>query len=393
LTKHQTWDGVGLPLTCGLILCCILVAGLWPFQRPANQVSWPGEGNGLVFGHHSVVVSSSPMQVALPSPNEACTIEIWLQLTSIRNYRTILTFYTPENPREFSLSMWDGGLLLRKEVPHQGRENEVREAFVADVFHLGQPVFISITSDGRKSLAYLNGTAVTPNRPFAFSSTDLAGQLVIGPSPTSSDGFSGKLLGLAIYRGSPTAAEALHDYVVWTQAQDPQLIDNASSVRLVSGYRFDEGHGATVHNLVKGGPQLDILANFVLLAQPMLQRPWAEFRWTWGYWRDAMINVAGFTPLGFFFYAYLSKRNNWAPTATTVLIGVATSFTIEFLQAYLPTRDSGLTDIFTNTLGTYIGVLLYRAATRRNASPQSVTTPLPLGQIAIWPAAKQRNSH
>ena len=83
---------------------------------------------------------------------------------------------------------------------------------------------------------------------------------------------------------------------------------------------------------------------------------------SWRYWDTFPKTIIGFVPFGICFCASLSARQVRRAEPVTVVLGMLVSFTIEFLQGYLPMRDSGTTDIITNTLGTYSGVFVWRAA-------------------------------
>ena len=43
---------------CVFVLLGILVAGLWPFHAPKNEVSWLSGESGLLFGKYSSIVSA-----------------------------------------------------------------------------------------------------------------------------------------------------------------------------------------------------------------------------------------------------------------------------------------------------------------------------------------------
>ena len=100
----------------------------------------------------------------------------------------------------------------------------------------------------------------------------------------------------------------------------------------------------------------------MILREKFLEPPWEEFRRAWSYWKNVGINVGGFVSLGFFFCAYLTIAGQInRPALVTIIFGAVVSLTIEVLQSYLPTRDSGMTDLITNTLGAGLGTALFHS--------------------------------
>lgn len=343
---------------CAATLAAILTAGLWPFTpSPKNQVSWPKNGSGLDFGNYGSILSKGAFQPTKSPQGAACSLEMWLRPGLIDDTNTMLAFYSPDGIVSFSMHQSIGDLVLQREVRNQQGRLEKFAAFVDDVFRRDKDAFITITSSNGPTLAYLDGSLIKSIPNFGVSNSDFVGQLVLANSPVANDSWSGRLRGLAIFHGELSATEVRQDYESWTKTGRP-LSSSRADVRAL--YLFAEGKGDVIHNVRSDSPDLYIPDHYFVLHQVFLERPWNEFQLTSGYAKDILINVCGFVPLGFFFCAYfLSIRKLSHPVLLTILLGALVSLTIEVLQAFMPTRDSGMTDIITNTLGTALGAMFY----------------------------------
>lgn len=343
-----------LAIVCVAVLCTILTLGLWPFHAPANQVSWLDHRNGLRFGRYGTVFSAGSFLIALPQKQPGASLEIWLQPRRIWDSATFLAFYTPENLFQFSLYQSQTGLLLRTAgAPHRS----VASLYVGDVFRKPQPVFITICSAERGVWIYVNGAPAAANPRFPLSAQAFGGRLVLGDSPGQNDSWSGLLRGLAIYQRPLTAPEVALNYAAWKQNGRPEINRNSRNVAL---YLFDERAGNMVHDKAGSGIDLWIPPKYQVAQKIFLEPFWNEFSFSRDYWSAALKNVVGFIPLGFVFYVFLLTRIPRRALLVTVAWGTAVSFTIEVLQAFLPTRESGTTDLITNTLGAWMGAVLYR---------------------------------
>lgn len=342
-----------------IVLCGILVAGLWPFRAPRNEVSWLSQSNGLSFGKYGSILSAGVLAEDPREKGGPCSLEIWLEPRRIENTGTILGFYRPEaNAVTFAVRQYHAGLVLERTT--QGSFHDAKKAtvsvYVDKVFNHQGPVLVTITSNQTATTVYADGTFLRKSTEFGLSRRDLTGRLVVGNSPVAAADWSGQFRGLAIYDRALTADEVSQHLLGWNKSEQEAFARKDGAAAL---YLFNEGSGNVVHNQTGSATALLIPDRFFVLSEPFLKRPWDEFHSNWSYWKNVFINIGGFIPFGFVFHAYfISARNSSGAVAKTIALGVVTSLTIEVLQAFLPTRDSGMTDLMTNSLGTAVGLII-----------------------------------
>jgi len=340
-----------------LLLCFILLAALWPFRVPVNDVSWLRDENGVRFGRYGTILSRGELQTT--DTSAACyTLEIYLKPVITRNWHSILTFYSKQSHSGFGLGQTSNDLFLMRHNLNQ-RGNWRTAAYAGGVFRKQATLLLTVVAGPRRSQVYVNGAFEKALPEFPAIASDITGELVIATSPVEDAGWPGELHGLAIFDRELTPEQVVRDYAAWKQNGEPDP-DNMQTAAAV--YSFGERAGHTVHDKLHSASDLDIPRRYKILDSRLLTPFWKEYSGDWGYWESALLNVVGFVPLGFFVCAYCSLAGVEKPALVAILLGGLLSLSIEILQAYLPTRDSGTTDIITNTSGTAIGAAMFHCS-------------------------------
>ena len=322
----------GRTLAGGICLCVLaitLTAGLWPFHAPSNHVGWLQVENGLEFGGHGSAVSSGVFR-GRDRTDTSGTLEIWLEPASSESKSTILSFDESAHPGEpFSLHQKGDALAIRRNNVDPQGISRTALFFALGVFQAKKPVFVTVILNSRESLVYINGV-LEEVFPQSMTWNDLTGRLVLTNSPMTNDSWPGKIFGLAIYQRQLTAAQIDADYGSWIASGKPVKAAEGGAAAL---YLFDERGGSVAHNNLDPATDLGIPAHYFVLHPGFMLAPWREYHPTWSYWLDVGVNITGFIPFGFCICAYLlSTRVTRYPGIITIILGLATSFTIEFLQ-------------------------------------------------------------
>ena len=353
-----------------LRLCCfaiwggMLVVGLWPFNFfPRNKVEWLGNKNGIRFDWDGQVYSADQLtgweMESGTHQMSSLSIEMWL-LPSDKTYRwfsVILAMYDPARRENFTIAQYQHDLELRGRLRDHDNHARFGKMWVDDILQKGRERFVTVTSGPQGTAIYLEAVREKLYPHLTLTADNFSGQLLVGHSPAERNPWAGELLGLAIYNKALTADEVSQHYKAWSKTSLAELATNKGILAL---YPFDERAGDLIHNHADSGPNLVIPRRFYILHRRILAPSFKLHRSDLG---DVAINILGFIPFGLFVSAYLytaARLPRYRAVLLTVVIGGMTSLTIEFLQAYLPSRDSSLMDVINNVLGTTMGAMLLK---------------------------------
>jgi VanZ family protein len=349
----------------------ILFWGLRPFNfRPSNGATWLKTENGINFQNYGIVYGPSELKdfEQLPSfaKQEPISIEIWLTPGSDGHDRfsCIFSLYDGKDREIISLSQAKSLLNISKYKKPGKRGLTYNWRWLKNTFFKGQRRFLSITSDKSGTTVYLDGKRVKKYRNYSLMfSKYLApvGCMIIGNNLSGTKPWTGKIYGLAIYNHALSQKQIVEHFEKWKGNAASSLLKEKDIIAL---YPMDEQNGQIIHNAVPNNFHLSIPARFKILKKNFLKLSGDALKLNGSSLRDMRINILGFMPLGFLAYLVLnahqifSKTASWRLMTLAVVAGAAISLIVEILQAFLPTRNSSLTDLIFNTVGTGLGIIL-----------------------------------
>ncbi len=360
-------------ILCPLYALGLLCVGLWPFNFwPENKVAWLKDRNGVHFYGQGIIFSEPVVNSSKPPffYGGPVTLEICLQpdREPDSSLPHIFSLYDGKESEIFFLAQWKSGLVLQTRILQPHGRRSYKAGGIKDALRKGQGRVITITADQQGTNVYLDGKLEEAFPPYSFipKNGTTPNQIILGNSPIGKDSWAGNIYGLAVYNRSLTADQVFHHFQNWANGKIASSPEKGSQVAI---YLFNERAGTRIHDQIN---HLDLLMppRFIVPQKNILVPPWEDFRLTFSFFQDVMINILGFIPLGFLITALTRKRITSCPHSviTVILLGSFLSLTIELIQVYLPNRYSQLMDVFTNTLGTVLGIILFHFYQSRGKS-------------------------
>ena len=343
------------------IIAGVLFFGLRPKNwSGSNNVHWLPEKKALSFHDPSIAyVEDVHIFLSSQQPKEwSCQIIVAAANGGKPGFRPLLMIHNGDDLAQFAFWQWGDAVIVMNGDDYDYSRRLPRLS-ATHALKPGEVSFLTVTSGVFGTRLFINGALVQEIKNWQLTLPDGGDKLrlILGNSVYGKHNWEGEIYGFAFYATVLTPKKVQLAYDHWLR-QKAFAADVNDDLQLL--YSFSEDTGHMVDDWTGRNQQLHIPARQVVLKKSFLGTPGNNFIFNQSFIVDAVLNLLGFIPLGAVLYVWL--RHALPKQKQYALLGTVTfcfflSLGMEISQAWLPSRDSSLSDLVLNTLGACLGCL------------------------------------
>ena len=341
----------------------ILAAGLNPRSHQfSNDANIQNEGTGLRFQGNGLAFTA-PFAIAQASDQSmdaTIVVAVNPDPAATRGFQFISTITGDHSVDQWLLGQWHDQLLVMTGDDYDHSEKKPRlTARIDDT--ADSYLLLAIRLDQSGAALYLNGERVSSQAVGISLPSDFSGlRVVLGNDPDGRHPWSGSIAGFALYEVAMDSVELKELWRLWSQQQQFSGLPTTGAVIF---YDFLNAEDGVILDGSVNGHHLQIPDDRVFIAPRF-----ADFELSATPTTDLLVNLLGFIPFGYLLSLWLSNRGNKRINLFMVCFWSALlSASIEFSQAWIPTRDSNLLDFLLNISGALAGAGLHRRRWQHNS--------------------------
>lgn len=375
------------------VLAAYLVIGLWPFNFiTANRASI-GPAGGLVLARPGTAYEAQRAEKLHGLTQFSISLDLATASDGLSSFEKIFSLARSQEQMNFIVGQWKDGVVLH--IPDPARQAEIHFGEYG-VFRIGERTALTIVYDGVHLFLYRDGKRIKARRtgPLSLDRWSRDYPIVIGTDAFGRSQWKGTVYEISLWDRALAPGEIQTLSINGQTADSGQQTGRSSQGLQHAGGSSDQGNGSgplihyvfrpefthgtehggrkalAVRDLGRVGPaDLVIPERFIPYERTVLawETNWMDNKTNW---QDAAVNLLGFIPFGALLFLQAARRKTAGSRQQTagsaeicglvivaVAAGFAVSLSIEWLQAYLPFRDSSMRDLAMNTAGTLIGAL------------------------------------
>jgi len=343
-----------------VLLAAMIFAGLYPFNFfPPNHVWWIPNEPGLYFDGAGIAYTDRTGSISL---KKAVTVELLLkERLGSKNWgpKEIFSFYDGAASPALLVGQWAGRIFIYSRFEKNKGHEWYRLFRAKHRFPRGETHLVTVTFDESEKAIYLDSKLSDRKNVELIDEPHIkfSESFLLGNSPRGKNGWWGEIKGLAVYNRILSPDEiTTHSRKVFLKGMKG-LAETPGCLAL---YPFDEGEGKTAKSILSEPIPFSIPLRLNSLGLTMLCPPYKDMRFYDSNKSDFIANIVFFVFFGMLLTAISLKKYSTGYLATlliVILAGGLLSCVIEGLQLFIPSRQSQLADIFSNIIGSGIGIL------------------------------------